>query len=78
MAAYIYSENRTIMYIYAAILNRKWKTEAQMIFLNHFTICSSCKQKFVVCPFVDEQASESYPFANELNELAHLCVRRRV
>ncbi len=23
-----------------------------------------CKQKFVVCPFVDEETNGSYPFAN--------------
>jgi hypothetical protein len=25
--------------------------EAQAIFFNPFTVCSSCKRKFVVCPF---------------------------
>ncbi len=35
--------------------NRKWKTEAQAIFLNPFTVCSLCKWKFVVCLFVDEK-----------------------
>jgi serine/threonine protein kinase len=28
--------------------------------------------KFVVCPFVDEEINASYPFAKELNGLAHL------
>jgi hypothetical protein len=32
--------------------NGKWKTKAQAIFLNPFTIWSSRKWKFVVCPFV--------------------------
>ncbi len=27
--------------------NGKWNMEALVIFLNHFTICTSCKQKFV-------------------------------
>jgi hypothetical protein len=27
---------------------------------------------FVVCPFVDEETNESYPFANRLNALAPL------
>ncbi len=41
----------------------KRKTDAQEnIFLNLFTICSSCKRKFVVCPFVDKETSGSYPF----------------
>jgi hypothetical protein len=31
----------------------KRKTETHEIFLNPFTVCSSCKRKFVVCPFVD-------------------------
>jgi hypothetical protein len=59
--------------------NRKRKREAQAIFLNPFTVCTSCKWKFVVCPFVDEETIRSYPFANKLkrlnglNGLAHLC-----
>jgi hypothetical protein len=55
----------------------KRKTEAQSIFPNPFTICSLCKRKFVVCPFIDEETKVSYPFANGLNglyELAHLCM----
>ncbi len=36
------------------------------IFLNPFTICSSCKRKFVVCPFVDKERNKSCLFANEL------------
>jgi hypothetical protein len=28
-----------------------------------------CKQKFVICPFVDEEDNGSYPFANRLNGL---------
>ncbi len=47
--------------------------EAQTVFLNTFTICSLCKQKFVVCLFVDKETNGSYPFANGLNRLAHLC-----
>ncbi len=50
----------------------KRKTEAQAIFLNPFTVCSSCKQKFVVCPFADEETDGSYPFANGPNGVAHL------
>jgi hypothetical protein len=58
--------NGTTVYI---CCNLKWKpkTKAQAIFLNPFTVCSSCKRKFVVCPFVDKEPKESYPFANSLN-----------
>jgi hypothetical protein len=28
---------------------------------------------FVVCPFVDEETNGSYPLANGLNGLVHLC-----
>ncbi len=45
------------------------------IFLDPFTVCSSCKRKFVVCPFVGGKTNRSYPFANGingLNGLAHL------
>ncbi len=50
----------------------KRKTEAQAIFLYPFTVCSSGKQKFVVCPIVDEETKESYLFGNGVNGLAHL------
>jgi hypothetical protein len=50
----------------------KRKTEAQAIFLNAFNVCSSCKRKFVICSFVDEETNGSYPFANGLIGLAHL------
>ncbi len=45
------------------------KTEAQGIFLYPFTVCASCKLKFVICPFVDEETNKSYPFANGLSGL---------
>jgi hypothetical protein len=57
------------IYIYAAILNGKWKTKAQTIFLDPFTICSLCKRKIVVCPVVDEEKNGNYPFAYGLNGL---------
>jgi hypothetical protein len=47
--------------------NKKWKTEAQAIFLNPFTICISCKLKIV-----DKETNGSYPFANGLNGLNRL------
>jgi hypothetical protein len=53
----------------------KRKEEAQAIFLNPFTVCSSCKKKVVICPFVEKETNGSCPFANGLillNELAHL------
>jgi hypothetical protein len=33
------------------------KTEAQVILLNPFAVCSLRKLKFVVCPFVDEETN---------------------
>ncbi len=42
------------------------------IFLHPFTICSSCKQKFVLCPFVYEETNGSYPFENIRNRRGHL------
>ncbi len=45
-----------------------WKhqmeTEAQAIFLNPSTVCSSYKRKFAFCPLIDEETNGSYPFAN--------------
>jgi hypothetical protein len=61
------------LYVYAAVSKGKRKTEAQTIFFNPFTVCSSCKLKFVACPFVYEETNGSYPFANGLHGLAHLC-----
>ncbi len=61
----------------AAASNGNGKTETQAIFLNPFANSSSCKRKFVVCPFVEEETNGRYPFANELNWLngfAHLCI----
>ncbi len=44
--------------------------EAKAIFLNPFAVCSSCKRKFIVCPFADEETKESYPLVNGLYRLA--------
>jgi hypothetical protein len=52
--------------------------EAQAIFFDPFTVCSSFKRKFVVCPFVAEETDGNYQFAkgpNELHGFAHLWVR---
>jgi hypothetical protein len=48
---------------------RKKEMEAQAIFLNPFFACSSWKRKLVVCPFVEAETNESYPFANRLNRI---------
>jgi hypothetical protein len=50
-----------------------FQTEAQAIFVNAFTVFSSCKRKFVVCPFVNKETNGNYP-SNGLNGYAHLCV----
>ncbi len=50
----------------------KWKAEAKAIFLNQFTVCSSCKRKFVICPFVDEETNGIYLLANGLNGLLYI------
>ncbi len=51
--------------MYAAVSKRNTENN----FLSPFTVCSSCKRKFVVCPFSYEVINGSYPFANELNGL---------
>ncbi len=68
MYIHIYIYN---IYLFIYICSRfKRKTEAQAIFLNSFTVCSSCKRKFVICPFVYEETNGSYLFANGLSRLA--------
>ncbi len=49
----------------------KWEVEnrSQAIFLYPFPLCSSCKRKFVVCPFVCKETNGSCPLANGLNVL---------
>jgi hypothetical protein len=46
-----------------------------MIFPRPFTNCSLCTRKFVICPFVYEEANGRYPFANGINDFAHLWLR---
>ncbi len=53
------------IYIYIYIYIFYMLPEARAIFLDRFTMCSSCKQEFVDCPIVDEER-------NGLNGLAHL------
>ncbi len=55
---------------YKNMLPFQMKTEAQAIFLNPYTVCSSCKWLFVFCPFVYEVTNGSYLFANRLNGLS--------
>jgi hypothetical protein len=54
--------------IYAGVLHKKikWKMEAQVIFLNPFTVGSSCKRN---CMLDDEETNGSNSFANRLNAL---------
>jgi hypothetical protein len=40
--------------------NGKQKTEARGIFFYPFTVCSSCKREFAVCPFVDNGTTEVF------------------
>jgi hypothetical protein len=66
---YLYIETAAYRFIYVSIIiyicyRFKWKTEVQGIFLTLFTICSSCKWKFVFCRFVYEETNRGYPFAN--------------
>jgi hypothetical protein len=46
--------------------------EAKAIFLNLFTVCSSCKRNFAFCPFVYKETNGSYQFSNRLNGLNRL------
>ncbi len=48
----------------------KWKTEAQGYSLIRLPFRHREKG---ILPFVDEETNGSYPFANGLNGLAHLC-----
>ncbi len=50
--------------------------EAQAIFLYLFNVCSLCKWKCVICPFVNKETNGSYMFANGLNGLAYLGISR--
>ncbi len=47
------------------------QTEAQTNSLIRF--CSSYEQKFVICLCAEKETNGSYPFANVLNGLAHIC-----
>jgi hypothetical protein len=58
------------IYIYASVLNGKRKP--RLFSFHPFTVCSLCKQKFVVYPFVYEETNGSYPFSKRLNGLNRL------
>jgi hypothetical protein len=67
-----YIRKQNYIYLYAAASNGRLKVEAQAIFLKLLTTDSSCKKKFAICPFVEEETNRSYLFANELNGLNRL------
>jgi hypothetical protein len=54
--------------------DRKRKRKASAVFLYLLLFCPLCEWKFVDCPFVDKETNGSYPFANGLNRLVHLCI----
>jgi hypothetical protein len=72
MVAYIYICCRFNSYILLSQAEDE-KTEAQAIFLNPFTVCSLCNQKFAACPFVNKETNGSYLVASRQNRLAHFC-----
>jgi hypothetical protein len=49
------------------------KTEAQVIFRNLLIVCSSCKQKFIICTFVDEETNGSYLRPNWTKQTKRPC-----
>jgi hypothetical protein len=68
---YILKRQHICRYI-AICCHLKWKTEAQAIFLNPFTVWSSQKRKFVVCPLVYEETNKVIPFQTGLTVLTDL------
>jgi hypothetical protein len=48
-------------------LKRRTENRSPRDFLNPLIVCSSCEQKFVVCPFADDETNRSYQLANRLN-----------
>ncbi len=73
ISIYIYYLYKKHNYInICCYFKRKIENRSPGNFLYPFTICSSCKRKFVVYPFVDKEANGRYSFANRLNGLAHL------
>jgi hypothetical protein len=68
----IYTEKKLYIYILPFQLENRNRSPGD--FPNPFSFCSLCKRKFVGCSFLDKETSGSYPFANGLNGLAHLCL----
>jgi hypothetical protein len=64
-----------ILKFYPKKSHGKLKTGAQPIFFIclPFAHRANGSLSFVVCPFIDEETNGSYPFANGLSGLAHLC-----
>jgi ribosomal protein S10 len=46
------------IHIYMYILSFQMENGSQAFFLHPFTVCSSYKWKFVLCPFADEEKTE--------------------
>ncbi len=59
-------------------IKRKTENGSPGNFLNPFTICSSCEQKFVVRPFVEEETYKNYMFAIEVKGLNGLNVSTNI
>ncbi len=75
MYLYICKENgngKLYKYIHAADLQQKNQTENGRPGNFPSSVCSSCKRKFVLCPFFDEETNGSFPCANELDGLTGL------
>jgi hypothetical protein len=53
-------------------LRHQMENGSQAVFLNLFIICSSCKRKFVVCPFVDKEKKRKLSDCNGQHRLSHL------
>ncbi len=75
LSIYTVYQNSLYIYLYIYLLpisNFKQEMKIQAIFLNPFTVYSSCKREFVVCPFADQETNGSHPFAKGLKGPAHL------
>jgi hypothetical protein len=57
----MYTGFMCIYTVYAAVLRKKLTEDGNpAVFFNFFTLCSSCKRKFAVCLYVDEEKNGSY------------------
>jgi hypothetical protein len=64
---YIYIETATYMYICCSF---KQKTEAQVIFLHQFTVCSSYKWKFLLVSLLMKKQTEVIPLQTDQMDLS--------